>query len=203
MSHDVFTKLVFWLRDCFHGVSSFLGKVCGRVPGLLRTGSPVVLNRVFSKQLSFSGYKNCLRKPFRKPTPTWVKVFSQNKPYLDPWLYTVHILLNIPFMGGQGRIQRWGGWGSSAPPAAGNPMEPPNLLLQIWGRRMREGEARGRRRRKPLPLNLFLDLSLWVGFNLLSTYVLALTWLTIFQRRIPTFSPKTSSRLSSAPNLCM
>jgi hypothetical protein len=36
-----------------------------------------------------------------------------------------------------------------------------------------------------------------VGLNLLSTYVLTLAILTVFQWRIPTLSPKTSSRLLS------
>jgi hypothetical protein len=34
-------KLVFWV-GMFSGVSCFPGEVCGCVPGLLRTGSPVV-----------------------------------------------------------------------------------------------------------------------------------------------------------------
>jgi hypothetical protein len=41
------------------------GKVCGCVPGLLRTGSPVV-PKWFSQTTEYLGYKNGLRKPFRK-----------------------------------------------------------------------------------------------------------------------------------------
>jgi hypothetical protein len=37
----VVTKTSIWVV-MFHGVSCFSGKVCGCVPGLLRTGSPVV-----------------------------------------------------------------------------------------------------------------------------------------------------------------
>jgi hypothetical protein len=57
-------KLVFGL-GMFSWRELFSGKVCDYVPGLLRTGSPVVPNWVFSKQLSYLGYKNGLRKPFR------------------------------------------------------------------------------------------------------------------------------------------
>jgi hypothetical protein len=44
------TKLVFGF-GMFSWRELFSGKVCGCVPGLLRTGSPVVPNLVFSKQL--------------------------------------------------------------------------------------------------------------------------------------------------------
>jgi hypothetical protein len=40
------------------------GKVYGCVPGLLWTGSPIVLNWFSEKQLSYLGYNNCLQKPF-------------------------------------------------------------------------------------------------------------------------------------------
>jgi hypothetical protein len=59
----VVTKLVFGF-GMFAGVSCFPGEVCGCVPGLLRTGSPVVPLWFSQKQLSHSSYKNDLRKPF-------------------------------------------------------------------------------------------------------------------------------------------
>jgi hypothetical protein len=42
ISHGVVTKTSVWGLGCFLGVSCFPGKECGCVPGLLRTGSPVV-----------------------------------------------------------------------------------------------------------------------------------------------------------------
>jgi hypothetical protein len=50
-------KTRVWVCDVFLGVSCFSGKVCGCVPGLLRTGSPVVLLWFSQKQLSHLGYK--------------------------------------------------------------------------------------------------------------------------------------------------
>jgi hypothetical protein len=48
----------------FSSVSCFPGEVCGCVPGLLRTGSPVVPQWFFLKQLSHFGYKTGLRQTF-------------------------------------------------------------------------------------------------------------------------------------------
>jgi hypothetical protein len=42
---------IFSWRELFSGIA------CGCVPGLLRTGNPVVPKVVFSKQLSYLGYK--------------------------------------------------------------------------------------------------------------------------------------------------
>jgi hypothetical protein len=58
-------KTSVWVGDGFHGMSGFLGSVwlCAWATANGESGSPKV---VFSKQLSYLGYKNGLRKPFRK-----------------------------------------------------------------------------------------------------------------------------------------
>jgi hypothetical protein len=48
----------------FSGVSGFPGEVCGCVPGLLRTGSPVVPQWFFLKQLSHFGYESVCENLF-------------------------------------------------------------------------------------------------------------------------------------------
>jgi hypothetical protein len=60
----VVTKLVSGF-GMFSGVSCFPGEVCGCVPGLLWTGSPVVPQVVFLKQLSLFGYKLVYKNLFK------------------------------------------------------------------------------------------------------------------------------------------
>jgi hypothetical protein len=62
-----------------------------------------------------------------------------------------------------------GAGGARAPLPLEIQWSPPKPLLQIWGRRMREREAKVRRRRKPPPLNLFVDPSL-VLMTMISIY---------------------------------
>jgi hypothetical protein len=52
----VVTKISVWV-GMFSWRELFSEMVCGCVPGLPRTGSPVVPQLVFLKQLSYSGYK--------------------------------------------------------------------------------------------------------------------------------------------------
>jgi hypothetical protein len=65
-------KLVFEF-GMFSGVSCFLSEVCGCVPGLLRTGRPVVPQWFFLKRLSHFGYKTGLRKLVLKMNPRMSK----------------------------------------------------------------------------------------------------------------------------------
>jgi hypothetical protein len=57
-------KTSVWVWDGFHGVSGFLGSVWLCVWATTDGESDSKL--VFSKQLSYLGYKSGLRKPFRK-----------------------------------------------------------------------------------------------------------------------------------------
>jgi hypothetical protein len=58
-------KTGVWVWDGFHGVSGYWKSVwlCAWATADGESGSPKL---IFSKQLSYLGYKNGLRKPFRK-----------------------------------------------------------------------------------------------------------------------------------------
>jgi hypothetical protein len=60
----------------------FSGKVCGCVPGLLRTGSPVVRNQ-FSQNNWVLELSELFAKTFSKMNP-YMSNCVANKPYPDP-----------------------------------------------------------------------------------------------------------------------
>jgi hypothetical protein len=77
----VVTKLVLGF-GMFPWRELFSGKVCGCVPGLLRTGSPVVPNRFSQNNEVLELYK-LFAKTFLKMNPCMSNCVA-NKPYPNP-----------------------------------------------------------------------------------------------------------------------